>query len=308
MGTPDLGSALARWAKAPVLSLGVLTSSSTCLLSVLQTDNDVLPRIQNEFLEMIRARSKMDRGIEITCFYEALPMAMVGTIVPQNRLSSPALTLFQSAETTETWLDPTARSILDCAAFLERFQRWIDAVRYTSSVSAPRAQLADIGHVIGEPSESLVPIDKSKVLINYQNRSSQMADSEILDIDSRLVSTTLPLPPVKPNVGATALFRRTSVLTPLHRTGGISQPWSTFRDGYLGEISDPGSSGRSIGPVKIHDPIEGAKEPRELNLLFKPNEVRLDLIFVQGLSGGSQNMEYPDPSTDCWPPTFLPFE
>jgi protein SERAC1 len=35
MGIPHSGSALARWAKVPIVSLGVLKSSSTCLLSVL---------------------------------------------------------------------------------------------------------------------------------------------------------------------------------------------------------------------------------------------------------------------------------
>jgi pimeloyl-ACP methyl ester carboxylesterase len=74
-------------------------------------------------------------------------------------------------------------------------------------------------------------------------------------------------------------------------------------------MSDPGSSGRPIGSADLHDPIEGTKGPLGLNLLFKPNEVMVDLIFVHGLGGGSRKTwSYSDPSTDCWPQTFLPFE
>jgi pimeloyl-ACP methyl ester carboxylesterase len=309
MGTPHSGSTLARWAKVPVISLGVLKSSSSCLLSALQTDNDVLHRIHNDFLEMIRARSNVDRGIEITCFYEALPMTLIGPIVPResavlsgyNSISIHGnhrnMVRFNSSD------DPGLRSLV------RELSRWIDAVRDTSSVPAPRAQLTDIGHVVGGPSKSLVPIDNSKSLINYQSRSSPMADSEILDMDRRLNSITLPLPPVKPNLVATALFRRSSVLTPLHKARGISQPWSAFRDGPLREMSDLGSRGRPIDSVQVHGPIEGAKDPSGLNLLFTPSEVRVDLIFVHGLGGGSRKTwSYSDPGKDCWPQTFLPFE
>jgi pimeloyl-ACP methyl ester carboxylesterase len=309
MGTPHSGSALARWAKVPVVSLGVLKSSSTSLLSVLQTDDDVLCRIQNDFLEMIRARAKTDRGIEITCFYEALPMPLIGTIVPRE---SAVLAGFNSISIHGNHrnmvrfndsTDPGLRSLVI------ELSRWVDAVRDIASVPAPRAQLADIGHVVRGRSKSPVPTGKSKAWINYQNRSCPIADSEVLDMDSRLASTTLSLPPVEPNIGGTASFRRSLALLPPHKTGGISQPRSTLRDGSLREMSDPGSSGRSIGSVDLHDLVEGTKGQLGLNILFNPKEVMVDLIFVHGLNGGSRkSWSYSDPSMDCWPQTFLPKE
>jgi hypothetical protein len=165
---------------------------------------------------MIRVRAKTDRGIEITCFYEALPMAVVGTIVTRE---SAVLAGFNSISIRGNHrnmvrfngsTDPGLRSLYT------ELSRWIDAVRDTASVPAPRAQLADIGRVVEGPSKSLVSIDKSKAWINYQNRSHLMVDLEVLDMDNRLASTTLPLPPVEPNIDTTASFRRSSVLMPQH--------------------------------------------------------------------------------------------
>ena len=84
MGTPHTGSALANWAKLPVASLGVVKSPNTSLLSVLQTDSEILSRVHTDFLEMLRVLQKDGHEIEITCFYETLPKPIVGIVVPRE--------------------------------------------------------------------------------------------------------------------------------------------------------------------------------------------------------------------------------
>src|SRR5207248_2153607 len=72
---------------------------------------------------------------------------------------------------------------------------------------------------------------------------------------------------------------------------------------------DPGSSGQSIGSADLHDPIEETKRSLGLNVLFEPNHVMVDLIFVHGLGGESRKTwSYSDPSVDCWLQAFLPSE
>ena len=89
MGTPHTGSVLAKWARIPASSLGVVGSINTSLLSVLETHSEVLSRIQEDFLSMLRRLEQAGRPIQITCFCETLPMPVVGQIVPQESASLP---------------------------------------------------------------------------------------------------------------------------------------------------------------------------------------------------------------------------
>jgi pimeloyl-ACP methyl ester carboxylesterase len=84
MGTPHSGSALAAWAQIPAKSLGIVKSSNANLLAVLQTSSEVLSRIQDDFLSMLRALVKEESHIQITCFHETLPLPVLGIIVPRD--------------------------------------------------------------------------------------------------------------------------------------------------------------------------------------------------------------------------------
>lgn len=87
LGTPHRGSDLAKWAKIPAKTLGVLKSTNTDLLSVLQTSSEVLRRISNDFLSMVRDLRERNQVLNITCFWESLPMPYVGTIVEKESAS-----------------------------------------------------------------------------------------------------------------------------------------------------------------------------------------------------------------------------
>ena len=89
MDTPHTGSVLAKWARIPASSLGVVGSINTNLLSVLETRSEVLSRIQEDFLSILRRLEQAGRPIQITSFCETLPMLVVGQIVPQESASLP---------------------------------------------------------------------------------------------------------------------------------------------------------------------------------------------------------------------------
>ncbi|KIV87767.1 hypothetical protein PV11_03289 [Exophiala sideris] len=89
LGTPHGGSDLASWARLPVKALGVLKSTNTDLLSVLQTSSEVLRRVQDDFLSMIRDLASQGRSLKITCFWESQPMPFAGTIVERSSATLP---------------------------------------------------------------------------------------------------------------------------------------------------------------------------------------------------------------------------
>ncbi|CAN9414990.1 unnamed protein product [Alternaria alternata] len=85
LGTPHHGSGLAHWAESLAKAIGVLKQTNAEILAVLKGDSEVLERIQGNFHTMIRARSQNGLApIEITCFYEELPLPGVGTVVPMH--------------------------------------------------------------------------------------------------------------------------------------------------------------------------------------------------------------------------------
>ncbi|KAI0123435.1 hypothetical protein BJ170DRAFT_660272, partial [Xylariales sp. AK1849] len=83
MGTPHRGAWMADWAKIPVFALGFFKSTNRTLLDVLQRDNQLLESLQNDFLRMIRGLERDGRSLEVTCFFEELPLAL-GKVVSKE--------------------------------------------------------------------------------------------------------------------------------------------------------------------------------------------------------------------------------
>ena len=81
LGTPNHGAGLARWAEMLARSIGMIKEANPKIVQVLKQDSEVLARIQDSFHTMIRARN-MDglQPINITCFYEELPLLGVGFV------------------------------------------------------------------------------------------------------------------------------------------------------------------------------------------------------------------------------------
>jgi protein SERAC1 len=81
LGTPHHGSGLAHWAESLAKAIGVLKQTNPAILAVLKSDSEVLERVQSGFHTMIRSRVQDGLPpIEITCFYEELPLPGVGIV------------------------------------------------------------------------------------------------------------------------------------------------------------------------------------------------------------------------------------
>ncbi len=64
----------------------LLKSTNKSLLEILETENQFLESIQKKFWEMIREQRERGRPLEVTCFFEELPLPFPGTgvVVPKS--------------------------------------------------------------------------------------------------------------------------------------------------------------------------------------------------------------------------------
>ncbi|PWY64836.1 alpha/beta-hydrolase [Aspergillus eucalypticola CBS 122712] len=81
MGTPHKGAWMADWARISASALGLVKSTNKSLLAVLGTNNQMLESLQVDFLAMVRKLREDGRGLEVTSFFEELPLPVVGKIV-----------------------------------------------------------------------------------------------------------------------------------------------------------------------------------------------------------------------------------
>lgn len=81
MGTPHKGAWLANWAHIPASVFGMFKSSNKTLLATLETENQLLEAIQAKFLSMVRGVREGGRSLEITCFFEELPLSLLTSLV-----------------------------------------------------------------------------------------------------------------------------------------------------------------------------------------------------------------------------------
>ncbi|ROV90962.1 hypothetical protein VSDG_07735 [Cytospora chrysosperma] len=84
MGTPHKGSWMSDWARIPATALGFVKSNNKSLLTILQTNDQFLESIQVRFAAMVRELRENGRRIELTCFFEELPLRVVGKVVSKD--------------------------------------------------------------------------------------------------------------------------------------------------------------------------------------------------------------------------------
>jgi len=75
---------MAEWAKIPASALGFMKSINRPLLQILETDNQLLESIQERFWAMIRELREGGRSLEVTCFFEELPLPVFGKVVSKE--------------------------------------------------------------------------------------------------------------------------------------------------------------------------------------------------------------------------------
>ncbi|CAH0024287.1 unnamed protein product [Clonostachys rhizophaga] len=84
MSTPHKGAWVADWAKVPASALGLFKSTNKSLLRILETDDQLLESIQLRFLAMVRQQREAGRKLEVRCFFEELPLPVVGKVVSKE--------------------------------------------------------------------------------------------------------------------------------------------------------------------------------------------------------------------------------
>ena len=172
LGTPHGGSDLASWVTIPAKALGVLKSINTDLLSVLQINSEVLYRIQNDFLSLVRDLREQDRSLKITCFFESLSMPHVGTIVARP---SASLAGYNTISIHANHRDMVKFNIADDLGFLSvlgELRRWVGDVGYSSqTISRVNVSAKELNQEKNECLKSLafVEIDSRKANIDSPN-------------------------------------------------------------------------------------------------------------------------------------------
>ncbi|KAL8364903.1 hypothetical protein RB595_003946 [Gaeumannomyces hyphopodioides] len=84
MGTPHKGSWMADWGQISAKAVGLVKSTNKSLMEILETKDQFLESIQGRFLDMIREQRESGRRLEVTCFFEELPLPFAGTVVPKE--------------------------------------------------------------------------------------------------------------------------------------------------------------------------------------------------------------------------------
>ncbi|KAL8364519.1 hypothetical protein RB595_003682 [Gaeumannomyces hyphopodioides] len=84
MGTPHKGSWMADWGRISARAIGLVKSTNESLLEILETKDQFLESIQGRFLDMIREQRESGRRLEVTCFFEELPLSVAGTVVSKE--------------------------------------------------------------------------------------------------------------------------------------------------------------------------------------------------------------------------------
>ncbi|RGP76056.1 hypothetical protein FLONG3_5447 [Fusarium longipes] len=134
LGTPHRGSSLAKIGELVSRSYGMIKDTNTDIVRVLKEDSEVLARIQDGFLSLIRARSKDEASmIDITCFYEELPTKRLGLIVPKHSAILPG---YASRAIHRNHAGMTKFSSSDEPGFEAisgELKRWMKRIRQTPS-------------------------------------------------------------------------------------------------------------------------------------------------------------------------------
>lgn len=85
LGTPYHGAGLTQWAELLSRTIDTVKQTNTEIVEVLKRDSEVHTRIQDSFHTIVIACNRQGLSpIEISCFYEELPLPAVGLVVPQD--------------------------------------------------------------------------------------------------------------------------------------------------------------------------------------------------------------------------------
>ncbi|KAL8819638.1 MAG: hypothetical protein Q9191_007691 [Dirinaria sp. TL-2023a] len=120
LGTPHCGADLAAWAALGTRMASLaspIVRTNRDILTVLEPGSEILRLVENSFHSILRRREEEGTKIQITCFYEELPVTGLGEIVP-----------LRSAEISGYPCDMIHANHMDMTKFPHRNDRGYDAV------------------------------------------------------------------------------------------------------------------------------------------------------------------------------------
>ncbi|KAK3898977.1 hypothetical protein C8A05DRAFT_18518 [Staphylotrichum tortipilum] len=168
MGTPHKGSWMADWAKIPASAIGQVKSANKSLLGILETDDQLLESIQVEFWSMVRGLREGGRRFEVTCFFEELPLPVVGKVVSKE---SATLEGYASFSIHANHSDMVKFASVDENGFKRLLG---ELVRWASQVRHPRASQTE---ELLRTSLSSAEGDRGTSSVNYYDSSTQSINS-----------------------------------------------------------------------------------------------------------------------------------
>lgn len=89
LGTPHQGSLKASWGAMLASILGYVKQDNKAIVSTLEKEAPHLNELQKRFLNLLEGRKQIGEAIELTCFFEELPLPLFGTIVPDQSATIP---------------------------------------------------------------------------------------------------------------------------------------------------------------------------------------------------------------------------
>ncbi|KAK1521436.1 hypothetical protein CPAR01_14959 [Colletotrichum paranaense] len=183
LGTPHHGSALAVWAERLGKSVGVLKQTNTEILGVLRPESEVLAEIQDNFHNITQPQTKAGVGtIQITCFYEELPLPGIGLVVPQHSAIFPGKDAIGIHGTHHTMVKFSSLEDSGFIDICDELRTWIK--KFDRKVPVPQRQSTP-PPAVEEQNEkrSTTPQEKtaSKFLVPYAKNKSFVERSNVFE-------------------------------------------------------------------------------------------------------------------------------
>jgi hypothetical protein len=130
LGTPHSGTILATLSGRLAQLISPATRTNLRIVNVLRRDSEVLARIRNEFHSLLRCRrDDGDHEIEITCFYEELPLPAIGVVVPKHSAILPGYTAIGIHKDHREMVRFTGADDPGFISVLGELQRWTKEIK-----------------------------------------------------------------------------------------------------------------------------------------------------------------------------------
>lgn len=80
LGTPHHGSDVAKWGKFGTDIASLIRPANKDIIAVLKPGSEMLDQVENGFHTILRKRKDEGCEVHITCFWEELPVAVIGQV------------------------------------------------------------------------------------------------------------------------------------------------------------------------------------------------------------------------------------